>query len=86
MRAHSFSSRRSTRSRAVIVPISSEQSRIIRGFSAQAVQIGPAVSQSVDLRLQRLLLHGQLLHTVDAVFVKIKELLLVAVKLNGLCP
>ena len=59
---------------------------IIRGFSAQAVQIGPTVSQSVDLRLQRLLLHGQLLHTVDAVFVKIKELLLVAVKLNGLCP
>ena len=52
----------------------------------QAVQIGPAVSQSVDLRLQRLLLHGQLLHTVDAVFVKIKELLLVAVKLDDFCP
>ena len=52
----------------------------------QAVQIGPAVSQGVDFRLQRLLLHGQLLHTVDAVFAKIKELLLVAVKLDDLCP
>ena len=51
----------------------------------QAIQVGSVVSQRVDLRLQRLLLHGQLLHTVDAVFVKIKELLLVAVKLNGLC-
>ena len=60
--------------------------RIVRGFSVQAVQIGPAVCQSVDLRLQRLLLHGQLLHTVDAVFAKIKELLLVAVKFDDLRP
>ena len=52
----------------------------------QAVQIGPAVSQGVDFRLQRLLLYGQLLHAVDTVFAKIKELLLVAVKLDDLCP
>ena len=60
--------------------------RIIRELSVQAVQISTAVCQSVDLRLQRLLLHGQLLHTVDAVFAKIKELLLVSVKLDDFCP
>ena len=52
----------------------------------QAVQVGPAVCQGVDLRLQCLLLHSQLLHAVDTVFTKIKELFLVAVKLDGLCP
>ena len=60
--------------------------RILRQPSVQTIKIGPAVCQSVDLRLQRLLLHGQLLHTVDAVFAKIKELLLVAIKLDDLCP
>ena len=52
----------------------------------QAVQIGPAVSQGVDLRLQRLLLHGQLLHTVDAIFPQVVELFLIAFKLDDLRP
>lgn len=59
---------------------------IIRGFSAQVVQIGPAVSQIVYLCLQCIHLHGQLFCTVDAIFPQVVELLLIAFKLDDLRP
>lgn len=53
---------------AVIWLISSAQT-VSSGRSAmQAIQVGSVVSQRVDLRLQRVMLHRQLRYAVDAGF------------------
>ena len=52
----------------------------------QAIQVGSVVSQRVDLRLQRVMLHRQLRYAVDVVFPQVIELLLIAVKPNDRFP
>ena len=50
------------------------------------VQIPPLVRQSIDLRLERVILHGKLFRRLNAVFHQIGKLPLVAVKFSDFLP
>ena len=58
--------------------------RLLLPGPPQAVQFAAPVREGVDLRLQGVILHGQLLRRFDMIVVEIPELLLVAVQLNKL--
>lgn len=80
MRAHSFRSRRSVRSWAVMWLISSDTSSW--PDRPQAVQVPAPVCEGVDLRLQGVILHGQLFRCFNTVLVEIAKLPLIAVQFD----
>ncbi len=54
--------------------------------AAYLIQLPPLVRQGVDLCLQGVILHGELLHRLNAVFHQILKLLLIAFKFDDLRP
>ena len=50
--------------------------------AAYLIQLPPLVRQGVDLRLQGVILHGELVRRLNAIFHQILKLLLVSVKFD----
>lgn len=54
--------------------------------AAYLIQLPPLVRQGVDLRLQGVILHGELARRLNTVFHQILKLFLVSVKFDDLRP
>ena len=54
--------------------------------AAYLIQLPPLVRQGVDLRLQGVILHGELVRRLNAIFHQILKLLLIAFKFDNLRP